>query len=134
MRLRWLRDARADVHRIGRHVAHDNVDAAERLLTGKYAPEATFPAGDVRADDPLFQEERFHRNLELVERLRGIAQNYGVTVAQMALNRTLRRPAVTVDIAGAKRPAQVEENVGGQGRQFSADEPRRIQTWLDDLA
>jgi len=107
---------------------------AKGLLTGKYTPDATFPAGDVRADDPLFQGERFRRNLELVERLRGTAQAHGVTVAQVALNWTLQHPAVTVAIAGAKRPAQVEENVGGQGWQFSADEPRRIQTWLDDLS
>ncbi len=107
---------------------------AKGLLTGKYTPDATFPAGDVRADDPLFQGERFHRNLELVERLRGIAQAHGVTVAQVALNWTLQHPAVTVAIAGAKRPAQVEENVGGQGWQFSADELRRIQGWLDDLS
>lgn len=33
MRLRWLRDARADVRRIGRYIAHDNVDAAERVTT-----------------------------------------------------------------------------------------------------
>ncbi len=107
---------------------------AKGLLTGKYSPDATFPAGDVRADDPLFQGERFRRNLELVERLRGIAQAHGVTVAQVALNWTLQHPAVTVAIAGAKRPAQVEENVGGQGWQFSADELRQIQTWLDDLS
>jgi len=107
---------------------------AKGLLTGKYAPDATFPAGDVRADDPLFQGTRFHRNLELVERLRGVAQAHGVTVAQVALNWTLQHPAVTVAIAGAKRPAQVEENVGGQGWQFSPDEVRRIQTWLDELS
>jgi len=39
-----------------------------------------------------------------------------------------------VAIAGVKRPAQVEENVGGQGWQFSADELRQIQTWLDGLS
>jgi len=107
---------------------------AKGLLTGKYTPDATFPAADVRADDPLFQGTRFQRNLDVVERLRGVAQAHGVTVAQVALNWTLQHPAVTVAIAGAKRPGQVEENVGGQGWQFSPDELRQIQTWLDELS
>ncbi len=106
---------------------------AKGLLTGKYKPDATFPSGDVRATDPLFQGERFQRNLELVETLKPMAEAHGVTVAQVALNWTLQNPAVTVSIAGAKRPEQVEENVGGQGWAFTPQELASIQSRLDAL-
>ena len=82
--------------------------------------------------DPLFKGERFRKNLALRGAPRPIAAAHGVTVAQVALNWTLQHPAVTVAIAGAKR-RQVEENVGGQGWQFSPDEVRQIQGWLADL-
>lgn len=107
---------------------------AKGLLTGKYTRDITFPQGDVRADDPLFQGERFQKNLAFVERLRGIAKAHGVTVAQVALNWTLQHPAVTVTIAGAKRPEQVEENVGGQGWRLTPEELGRIEDWLGEVA
>ncbi|HWE64134.1 MAG TPA: aldo/keto reductase [Chloroflexota bacterium] len=106
---------------------------AKGLLTGKYTPDATFARDDVRAEDPLFQGERFRRNLAFVDRLRDLARAHGVTVAQLALNWTLQHPGVTVAIAGAKRPAQVEENVGGQGWQLTPEELRQIEAWLQEL-
>ncbi|GAC1427553.1 MAG: aldo/keto reductase [Chloroflexota bacterium] len=106
---------------------------AKGLLTGKYSPDATFSEGDVRQSDPLFQGERFRKNLELVERLKRIAQEHNATVVQLALNWTLQHPAVTVAIAGAKRPAQVAENVGGQGWQLTAQEKSAIEGWLSAL-
>lgn len=106
---------------------------AKGLLTGKYTPQTTFPEGDVRATDPLFLGAQLRRNLELVERLRGMAADHDATVAQLALNWTLQHPAVTVAIAGAKTPAQVDENVGGQGWQFSKQELDRIEEWLHEV-
>jgi len=106
---------------------------AKGLLTGKYRPDSTFAEGDVRHDDPQFQGQRFRQNLQLVDRLRDVARAHDVTVAQVALNWTLLHPAVTVAIAGAKDARQVEENVGGQGWQFSPAEVHQMQGWLADL-
>lgn len=88
---------------------------AKGLLTGKYTAADSFPPGDVRAQDPRFQGENFQRNLRIVEKLRPIAERHGRTLAQLAIAWTLAHPAVTVAIVGAKRPAQVDDNVGGQG-------------------
>jgi aryl-alcohol dehydrogenase-like predicted oxidoreductase len=60
---------------------------------------------------------RFLRDdvLDAVQRLRPIAAELGVTVAQLALAWVLREPNVAAAIVGASRPEQVEENAGASG-------------------
>ena len=81
------------------------------LLTGKMTREriAAFPRDDWRRRDSEFQEPRLSRNLELVERLRAIGQRHGRSPAEVAIAWTLRHPAVTGAIVGARRPEQVDE-------------------------
>jgi aryl-alcohol dehydrogenase-like predicted oxidoreductase len=103
---------------------------AKGLLTGKYKIDDSFPAGDVRAQDSRFQGENFQRNLRIVERLRPIAERYGKTLAQLAIAWTLAQPGVTVSIVGAKRPSQVEENVGAAGWTIAPEDLREIDDIL----
>ncbi|HEV3311127.1 MAG TPA: aldo/keto reductase [Chloroflexota bacterium] len=105
---------------------------AKGLLTGKYTTTDTFPSGDVRAEDPRFQGEAFYRNLRIVERLRPIAERHGRTLPQLAISWTLAHPAVTVAIVGAKRPAQVDENIGGQGWALTPQDMEEIDFILTD--
>ncbi|MCD6257929.1 aldo/keto reductase [Candidatus Aerophobetes bacterium] len=81
------------------------------LLTGKFTRERVenLPLNDHRRNDPLFQEPKLSVNLELVEKLRSIAQKRGKTVAQLAIAWVLRRPEVTAAIVGARHPHQIEE-------------------------
>ena len=80
-------------------------------LTGKMTPQTVFGETDVRRnwlkDDryPQFVDE-----LAKVEKARGLARD-GRSLAQAALQFALAHPAVALSIPGAKRPAQVEENV-----------------------
>lgn len=83
------------------------VPLASGLLTGKFAPGATFPPGDHRGN---WTPEQLAANLERVERLRFLAT--GRTLAQAALRFCLADPTVSVVIPGAKTAAQVRENVG----------------------
>lgn len=100
------------------------------LLTGKFKPEHRFEKGDWRADDPLFQGERYLRILRIVEGLRPIASGRGVTLAQLAIAWTLMQPSVTCALVGAKRPSQVEENVKAAGWRLTSEEMRRIDEVL----
>jgi aryl-alcohol dehydrogenase-like predicted oxidoreductase len=83
------------------------VPLASGYLSGKYAPGATFPPGDVRAkwkaadlDAKLAEVERIHRE--------EVPAN--VPMARWALAWCLKNPAVTSVIPGCKSVAQVEEN------------------------
>lgn len=90
---------------------------AKGLLTGKFT--ATTKFSDVRSRDPEFMGERFRRNLSVVEQLRPIAERYGKSIAQVAINWTLGFSGVTAPIVGARRPSQVLENAGGAGWSLS---------------
>ena len=80
------------------------------LLSGKYTREGGTEAGSRRAtfDFPPVQRDRAFDSVDV---LRAIADAHGVTVAQVALAWLLHQPVVTSVIIGAKRPAQLEENL-----------------------
>jgi aryl-alcohol dehydrogenase-like predicted oxidoreductase len=83
----------------------------EGLLSGKMTREriADLAATDWRRTDPRFTEPQLTRNIALVDGLRPIAERNGLSVAQLAIAWTLRRPEVTSAIVGARRPEQIEE-------------------------
>jgi aryl-alcohol dehydrogenase-like predicted oxidoreductase len=83
------------------------VPLASGILTGKFRPEASFPADDVRAK---FDPERWRSDLEEVERLRQTELPAGIPMGRWALAWCLKNPAVTAVIPGCKDARQVQEN------------------------
>lgn len=69
--------------------------------------------------------EKFLRDLELIERLRFLAD--GRTMAQAALACVLAHPAVSTTIPGAKKPQQVKDNVQSSARSLSQGELKQVQ-------
>lgn len=90
------------------------------ILSGSFSLDRVAP-DDWRRRNPIYQEPALSRNLAFVERLRPIAARYGKTVGQLAVAWVLANPAVTSAIVGARRPAQVEQNVGAMGWTLSDD-------------
>jgi aryl-alcohol dehydrogenase-like predicted oxidoreductase len=86
---------------------------ASGLLTGAMTREraASLPATDWRSRDVEFKEPRLSRNLALVERLREVGERVQRPPGQVAIAWTLRNPAVTGAIVGARNAQQVEGNV-----------------------
>jgi aryl-alcohol dehydrogenase-like predicted oxidoreductase len=80
------------------------------MLTGAMTKERAenLPADDWRRNNPEFREPKLSKNLELVERLRAIGSRYGRTPGEVAIAWTLRRPAVTGAIVGARTAKQAE--------------------------
>ena len=106
------------------------------LLTGKFDVDTVFPENDLRSQSPVFQGKEFGKRLDAVERLRPLAEKYGKTLVQLAINWNLCQPGVTTALAGAKKPEQVRENAGGAGwkiGQEALDEIDRIVSGLEDL-
>ena len=106
---------------------------AQGVLTGKYGPGDQLPAGSRAAhpEDRGFME-RFMRPavLQAVQGLRPIAEELGITMAQLAIAWVLREPGVSSAIVGASRPEQVDENVAASGVELDADVLARIDDAL----
>lgn len=83
---------------------------ASGLLTGKYSKATTFPADDIRHDDPDFKGEDFKKIMEGVDAIRPIAEKHHATVAQIVLAWYIKNPDISVVIPGAKKPEQVKSN------------------------
>lgn len=104
------------------------------LLTGAITRErvAQFAPDDHRRNDPQFQEPELSINIELVEKLRGIAARYGRTPAQLAVAWVLRRPEVTAAIVGIRRPSQIEEIVPAADFEISPEDLEAIEKLLQE--
>jgi aryl-alcohol dehydrogenase-like predicted oxidoreductase len=88
------------------------------VLTGKYAPGEAPPADSRMSSEIMgWAMDRFRDDdvLAAVQRLRPIADDLGVTMAQLALAWVLREPNVASAIIGASRPQQVDDNAAASG-------------------
>jgi aryl-alcohol dehydrogenase-like predicted oxidoreductase len=83
---------------------------ASGLLTGGMTRERieSLPDNDWRRRSERFREPELTRDLELVERLKRVAERHGVSPGAVAVAWTLRNPAVDGAITGFRRPDQVE--------------------------
>ncbi len=81
------------------------------FLTGQLKSPDDFAADDYRRLSPRFQGENFTKNLELVERVKAIAERKGITPGQLALAWVLAQGDDIVPIPGTKRRNYLEENI-----------------------
>ena len=104
------------------------------LLTGKMTAEriAQLPADDWRKRSPNFNEPKLSRNLRLVELLREIGKKHGVEPGVVAIAWTLRNPAITAAIVGARRPDQVNGVLPAATLRLSEGETEKIEAFLRD--
>ncbi|MEO1645283.1 MAG: aldo/keto reductase family protein [Chloroflexota bacterium] len=103
------------------------------MLTGKYddgVPE------DSRFGREEWAKKRFlnDENAEKVRQLKPIAEEHGITRAQLALAWLLRHPLVSSVITGATKPSQVEDNVKAAEVELSKDQIERIDAILSGEA
>ena len=96
------------------------------FLTGQIQTPDDLAPDDFRRAHPRFTGDNFRRNLELVDRVREIAAERGVTPGQLALAWVLHRGEDIVPIPGTKRRSYLEENVAVDEIRLSAQELARI--------
>jgi aryl-alcohol dehydrogenase-like predicted oxidoreductase len=99
------------------------------LLTGTMTRErfAALPDSDWRKKGKFFQEPYFTRAMGLVERLREVGARHGRSPGEVAIAWTLRHPAVTAAIVGARRPSQLDGIVGAADLELSEAEARELE-------
>jgi len=110
---------------------------AQGVLTGKYLPGQPVPSGS-RATDQSGGADFVSRWLEdpiltAVQQLRPLADQAGLTMAQLAVAWTLQNPNVAAAIIGASRPEQVTENAAAAGVVLEPDLLAAIDNVLDGL-
>ncbi|MCX8092829.1 MAG: aldo/keto reductase [Candidatus Goldbacteria bacterium] len=81
------------------------------LLTGKVTRQwvLNLPDDDHRKKDPKFNEPQLSENIKVVNKLKDVADKFGITISQLAIAWILRRQEVTAVIVGARNPKQIEE-------------------------
>jgi aryl-alcohol dehydrogenase-like predicted oxidoreductase len=110
---------------------------AQGVLTGKYKPGKKAPAGS-RATDKKGGAGMISRWLQedvliAVEKLHPIAEDAGLTMAQLAVAWVLQNPNVSSAIIGATKPSQLKENVKASGIKLSAKTMAAIDKSLGKL-
>ncbi|AQP44570.1 aldo/keto reductase family protein [Tessaracoccus flavus] len=110
---------------------------AQGILTGKYKPGQPAPEGSRATDKKGGQQmiERWLRDdvLERVQNLRPVADELGITMAQLAVAWVLHNDNVAAAIIGASRPEQITENVKASEVELSDDVMARIDDILGDV-
>ncbi|WP_024805123.1 aldo/keto reductase [Nocardia sp. BMG51109] len=126
----WTRDLEAEVVPTCRELGIGIVPFSplgRGFLTGAITSTAELPADDIRRRLPRFSDGNFDRNLTIVDALRAMADEKGVTAGQLALAWVQSRGADVVPIPGTKRRTYLEQNVGAVDIELTAEDLARIE-------
>ncbi|MDX2848338.1 aldo/keto reductase [Actinacidiphila glaucinigra] len=97
------------------------------LISGHFTRDRQLAGNDFRAMSPRFQGENLEHNLGLVEALRKIAEQKGVTVAQTAIAWVLSRGEDIVPLVGARTRERLAEALGALDVTLDADDLAAIE-------
>ncbi|MEU8822429.1 aldo/keto reductase [Streptomyces sp. NPDC048636] len=121
----WTRDVEAEVAPVCRELGIGLVPFSplgRGFLTGRITSVDTLEETDMRRSQPRFTDGNLDRNLAIVERLRELAAEKGVTAGQLALAWVQHRGDDVVPIPGTRRESYLEENLGALAVELSAEE------------
>jgi methylglyoxal reductase len=104
---------------------------AQGLLTGKVGLDRQFYGDDARPDLPIFSSENRIRVLALLAEIEPIAEEKGITLAQLALAWAFHQDGVTYVLAGSRNAQQATENAGAGEVDLSFEELAAINTAID---
>lgn len=110
---------------------------AQGALSGKYLPGKKPPAGsratDKRGGANMISGWLRDEVLTAVQRLKPVADEAGLTLAQLAVAWVLQNPGVSSAIIGATKPSQIKENVKASGVKLEASLMKKIDEVLGNL-
>jgi aryl-alcohol dehydrogenase-like predicted oxidoreductase len=96
------------------------------FLTGAIRSTRELPDTDYRKTNPRFFDDNFAHNLRCADEVRDISADVGATPAQVALAWLLAKGPDIVPIPGTKRVTRLEENVGADAVELTADQLARL--------
>jgi methylglyoxal reductase len=101
------------------------------ILSGKIGPDHEFGEGDVRRDNPWYKKENRPKVDTLLDVVRSIAEDKGVTVAQTVIAWTLEQPGCTHALVGARNRDQGIANAKAGEVELTEEEIRAIRQVVD---
>ena len=111
---------------------------AQGVLTGKYRPGGTPEAGSRAADEKggsnMIKRWMSDETLTGVQKLQPIADEVGLTMAQLAVAWVLQNKNVAAAIIGASKPEQVKSNAVASGVTLDADVMAKIDEAVGSMA
>lgn len=129
----WTRDLEAEVLPVARELGIGIVPYSplgRGFLSGTITSPQDFAEDDFRRHNPRFQGENFERNLALVGLVRQVAEEKGVTPAQLALAWLLAQGDDVVPIPGTKRRTNLRENLAALEVPLSLEERDRLSSLI----
>ena len=97
------------------------------FLSGEIRSIDDLAADDFRRSNPRFMGENFQKNLDLVEAVKAIAADKGVTAVQLALAWVLAQSDNLIPIPGTRRIRTLEENIAATEVELTAYDLARIE-------
>jgi aryl-alcohol dehydrogenase-like predicted oxidoreductase len=129
----WTRDPEAEVLPTCRELGIGFVPYSplgRGFLSGRFRSPEDLDTSDFRRHGPRFTGENLDRNLKLAEKVKEIANDKGVTPAQLALAWVLAQGDDLVPIPGTKRRSYLEENAAAVEIELTPDDLARIDSEL----
>jgi aryl-alcohol dehydrogenase-like predicted oxidoreductase len=102
------------------------------LLTGKYRRGAPPPPGTRATLNPSFARALSDRNLETVERLDAVAEDWGLPLSNVALAWVLKNRSVATAIIGATTVEQFDEDIGASHVSLSGDQMKELESIIGE--
>jgi aryl-alcohol dehydrogenase-like predicted oxidoreductase len=133
----WTRDPDAGVLAVCRELGIGFVaysPLGRGFLSGRITSAEDLDAGDFRRRNPRFTDENLRANQRLAAKVAEVANEKGVTPAQLALAWVLAQGDDVVPIPGTKRRRYLEENAGTVNVELTDEELARIDAALPPVA
>ncbi|OBC02486.1 aldo/keto reductase [Mycobacterium sp. 852002-40037_SCH5390672] len=125
----WTRDQEGEILPVLRELGIGFVaysPLGRGFLTGAIRSNQELPETDYRKTNPRFFDDNFQHNLRCADEVREISADVGATAAQVALAWLLAKGPDIVPIPGTKRVKRLEENVGADAIELTADQLARL--------
>jgi len=106
---------------------------AQGLLTGKVGMDREFGGDDNRKDKPLFKPEMRRKILDMLDRVKPIADQHNATLGQLFIAWLIAQPGMTTALVGARNEAQVMENAKAADIILSEAELTTIRSEVEAL-
>ncbi|KAH8830122.1 Aldo/keto reductase [Flagelloscypha sp. PMI_526] len=101
------------------------------LISGRYNTLDDMDEKDIRRTLPRFSPENFHKNVEVVEKLRAIGEKYNVSAAQVTLAWILAEHPNFIPIPGCRSIERLEENARSAELELRAEDVQEIRAVVD---